>query len=274
MSALPADLSCSAEPRPPARCLVALCHNWPIVWTESARSLMEIGWGDRVARARQECGFDEISFAWFKHFPRVDALRDAAAETAIENGFTHLLYLDADMKWPTDVLVTMLRHKDAGIVSGLYVLKAPPYAPVALRDRFVAPGSRVNQFFHDHDYRETGDALRDEDVVGMGCTLVPVSVFSAIGPRPWFQYGDDDEGWPAVTEDVLFCLKAKEAGYAIRLDPSVRCVHVGTQMFDDRWAKRYQESFVASNEMLQDKLKITVIRPSDRKEPAGGDDHA
>lgn len=226
------------------RCLVAICHNGPVVLTETVKSLMELGWGSRVEDAKTAHGFSSIDFSWHSAFPRVDALRDAAAEMARFEGlrrgriyrrYSHLLFLDADMTWPTDVLTKMLRHHDQGIVSGFYCLKGGDYAPVALREGLQPEGSQMTQYVHDRGYRETGTALRPQQVVGMGCTLVPVDVFEAIGPRPWFAYETNDDGWPLVSEDVPFCRKAAAAGFPIWLDPTVKCGHVTSHIVTEAW---------------------------------------
>ena len=221
------------------KCLVALCHNSPVVYTKTARSLMELGWGNRVEDAKTAHGFEAVDFAWFTTFPRVDTLRDSAMTLAKAEGYTHVLFLDADMVWPTDVLVKMLAHHDKGIVCGLYVLRHAPHAPVGFAGSFRAPDSTVDQFFH---VELKGTDLIPCDVVGMGCTLIPVSVLDAIGERPWFAYANDDEGWPRVTEDVPFCLRAKQAGYDIWLDPTVKCGHVSDDVKDERHHWRYQKA--------------------------------
>lgn len=221
------------------RCLVVVCHNSPVVFTKTVRSLMEIGWGNRIERAKAAHGFSAIDHFWSENWPRVDALRDSAVALALKEGHSHILFLDGDMIWPSDLLERILVHHGKGIVGGLYCLKQPPYSPVAMGNRFRAEGSQVDQFFFQ---QELGKELIEVDVLGMGCTLVPTEVFRAIGDRPWFEYKNDDEGWPRVTEDVPFCLRAKEAGFAISLDPTISCGHVTTQVIDERWHKRYQAS--------------------------------
>lgn len=249
------------------RCLVALCTNFPSVPVQTARSLMEIGWGDRVQRAKEADGFSEISHAWFMRFPRVDALRDAAAKAATEDGFTHLLFLDADNVWPTDVLERMLAHHDKGIVGGLYVQKGEPYAPVALHKGFVAEGSTVTQYLHDNEAIGAKE-LRPVDVLGMGCTLVPTEVFTKIGERPWFTYENDDHGWPLVSEDVPFCRKAQAAGYGIWLDPTILCGHVTSMVTDVRFFLRYQRSYQNTLEAMP--FKVVPVPPKPEEVSAHG----
>lgn len=220
------------------RCLVAIVHNGPVVFTETARSLMELGFGSRVDVAKQAHGFVEITFAWFTGFPRVDAMRDSALQQALRDGFSHVLFLDADMIWPSNVLERMLRHHAAGIVGGLYLLKGPPYSPVALGN-IVERKDGVDRYAYQTDY---GTELVAVNVLGMGCTLIPLEAVRRLGARPWFEYQDDGEGWPRVSEDVPFCRKAKAAGVPVLFDPTVKCGHVTTQVIDERFHRRYQAS--------------------------------
>ena len=60
------------------KCLVAICHNGPVVLTKTAQSLMELGWGNRVDEAKAAHGVDAIHFMWATTSPRADALRDFA----------------------------------------------------------------------------------------------------------------------------------------------------------------------------------------------------
>jgi hypothetical protein len=104
-------------------------------------------------------------------------------------------------------------------------MRGGPHAPVAMGDRFRTDGSEVDQFAFRELTATRDDGLIECEVVGMGCCLIPLAVFDTLGPRPWFYYKNDDEGWPRVTEDVPFCLAVREAGWEVLLDPSVECGH-------------------------------------------------
>jgi hypothetical protein len=252
------------------RCLIAICHNGPVVLTPSVKSLMEILFGNRVDEAKQRHGFAEIAFTWQDSFPRVDALRDASAMLALQEGqitkhvykhrYSHILFLDADMAWPSDVLLRMLKHHELDVVSGFYCLKGGDFAPVAMKDGFVADGSQVTQYYHDRDFEETSDALREVQVVGMGCTLIKTEIFDAIGPRPWFEYANDDQGWPRVSEDVTFCQKARAAGYRIWWDKTVICKHFTVHGVDPTWhraaANGPLEAIMAAAEHMEPREKV------------------
>jgi GT2 family glycosyltransferase len=133
----------------------------------------------------------------------------------------------------------MLAFHGDGIVSGFYTIKAPPFSPVALRGGVRHPGSKVTQYWHDLEALNDHAGLRPQEVVGMGCTLIPVSVFAAMGGRPWFAYADDDDGFPRVSEDVPFCERARAAGCPVSLAPGVRCGHIATILYDHQWAERH-----------------------------------
>jgi GT2 family glycosyltransferase len=218
------------------RCLVAICHNGPVVTTETAQSLMELGWGNRVDEAKLAHGFAAIDFAWSRTFPRVDSLRDWIVAKALDHpsGYTHVLMLDADMVWPTDVLIKMLRHHDRDILSGLYCIKGGNHAPVAMLNGHQPDGRTTTHYHYDLDYREGREDVREVELVGLGCTLIRIEVFKALA-RPWFYYENDDDGWPRVSEDVPFCREARKAGFRVWWDRSVKCGHVTTKTITEAW---------------------------------------
>lgn len=221
------------------RCLVAVCSNERSVYRQTASSLMQLGWGARVTKAASKHGFEDVEFAWINKFLLVSDLRNEAVRIARERKCSHILFLDADMLWPSDVIDRMLRHHDKGIVSGLYFLKSWPHWPVAL----TRPRVNTRTMAVDYDYDKTayvGDALLPEALVGMGCTLIPMSVFEAIA-EPWFEYRQNPDGQWTVTEDVPFCQKALAVGCPIWIDPTVKCGHVGQPAITEAW---YQRSLV------------------------------
>jgi len=229
-------------------CLVAVCCNSTTIFRKTAQSFMELGWGDRIPYARDLYGFESVGHQWFTEGPRVDMMRNQAAAAALKGvpreaggdpvPFSHLIFLDADMVWPTTVIADLLKHHDQGIVSGMYCLKAPPHTPVHLQEQ--ADETFGPQMFN--RLITYGTELEPVDVVGMGCTIIPVDAFRQTGPGKWFEYKDDREGYPRVSEDVPFCLKAKAAGIPRYVDPTIRCGHITAQVIDDRWHTRYQQS--------------------------------
>jgi tRNA A58 N-methylase Trm61 len=218
------------------RCLVAVCSNERSIYRQTAGSLMQLGWGQRVTDAAKAHGFDDLQFAWVNHFLLVSDLRNEAVRIAKARNCTHILFLDADMTWPSDVLMQMLAHHDKGIVSGLYFLKTWPHWPVALKRGRVNP----DNLGADYDYDKDGvfvDGLVPQQLIGMGCTLIPMSVFDAM-PAPWFEYRQDPADAWTVTEDVPFCQKALALGVPIAVDMRVKCGHISQHPITQPWYER------------------------------------
>jgi len=242
------------------KCLVAVCCNERNVPRHTVISLDKIGWGQRVTDACKRHDFQDVEFAWFERYLLVSDLRDEAATAALFMGCSHILFLDADMTWPLDVLDRMLAHHGHGIVSGLYHLKSWPHWPIALRDGVWNHVTGQWEYTYDKSAPHT-DALRQEELVGMGCTLVPVEVFRRY-ERPWFKYGVNDAGYTTITEDVYFCQQAAAVGCPIWLDPTIDCGHVSQQPITSAWYDRATVEMVmlANGQRLakQDEAPVTV----------------
>jgi hypothetical protein len=242
------------------RCLVAVCCNERNVPRHTAESLTRIGWGQRVTDAMKRHEFQTVDFAWFSRYLSVADLRDEAALVALSGDYSHVLFLDADMVWPTDVIDRMLAHHQRGIVSGLYHLKAWPHWPVALKS------ATWNEVEGQYDYRydegaRAGDVmLRPVQLVGMGCTLVPTEVFLR-SERPWFKYQINGEGTSTVTEDVYFCQQALAAGCPIWLDPAVDCGHISQQPITGAWFDRatYEMQMLSAGQRLARKERTDEV---------------
>lgn len=232
------------------RCLVAICCSERMIHRETAMSLVEISWGGQTLAAAKHHGFSAVDFGWFDKGVRVDGLRNQAAAQAINQGYTHLLFLDADMIWPTDVIDLMLAHHARGIVSGTYFLKKWPHWPVALRDP-KPDGRGFAQY--EYDWQAAGATeLRREALVGMGCTIIPVAILRRLA-EPWFEYRNDHNGQPSITEDVPFCEHAALLNCPIWLDPTIECGHCSVQIVTKPWFHRglYEHQSMVADDVAE-----------------------
>lgn len=221
----PAAVNLWSPPPGERTCLVAVASNERTIYRQTVESLIRLGWGARVTQAAEAHGFREIAFEWLSRHTRVDDLRNDGVAVARGLKMSHLLFLDADMTWPADVLSRMLRHHDRGIVSGVYHLKAWPHWPVAFQSGTVNLQTREVDYTYD-EQAGTGTDLREQALVGMGCALIPMALCEAM-PAPWFEYRQNRYGQWTITEDVAFCQKASAHGCPIWVDPTVKCGHVG-----------------------------------------------
>jgi GT2 family glycosyltransferase len=173
-----------------------------------------------------------------RSFP-LDLNRNQLVEKALELGADWLLFLDADMTHPPDLISALLQDAEesgAAVVSATYFKKLPPHVCVS-----AYAGRR-----HDPQLLVPLDpaavkGLIECDVIGLGAALIHREVFEAVG-GPWFEY----ERWrrtglKSVTEDVPFCRRARAAGFRILTDTRLVCGHVRQLEVEEADWLRYRE---------------------------------
>lgn len=141
------------------------------------------------------------------HSNRIDL-----AKAALQDGADYLLWLDDDMRFPPDVLLRLLNHRQ-DIVGANYCTRGTPA-------RFVG-FKRVGSDNEDGGDRcltlPNSTGLEAVDALGFGCILIRKEVFLRT-EYPWFQNRWDAPRGRFVGEDVHFCLAAKEAGFQTYVD--------------------------------------------------------
>ena len=184
-----------------------------------------------------ELGIEAIQW-WYSEGSILPAGRADIVENALEKQADWLFWVDADMEFPPDTLLRLLRHKQ-GIVGANYVRRKLPCVPVAYkRDR---EGS--NLVWTEED--STG--LEEVDHVGFGCLLTNMNVFKET-PRPWFMFGYARDRRRYIGEDVLFFSAAREAGYKAYVDHdlSKEVNHIGD------WDYSYQTALASRDDITQE----------------------
>jgi len=152
----------------------------------------------------------------------IHANRNQLVENALEQGVTHLFWLDDDMRFPNTSLVHLLGHNKE-IVGANYIRKGPECRPTAIKQirTDTLPGIDCNTW-------DSSTGLEAVEGIGFGCVLMQAKIFTDMD-YPWFESRWDrtNERW--VGEDVDFCMKAKAAGYTTYVDHdlSKHVHHVG-----------------------------------------------
>lgn len=133
---------------------------------------------------------------------------------AIEQGATHLLFVDADMLFPADLIPKLLAHKKE-IVGVKYKKREFPvkWLYQTLENE---PESETEIFKVAH--------------TGTGVLLIDLSVFEKL-QGPWFNFGRDSQGALVMGEDVWFCNSARDAGYDVWIDPTINIGHIGEYIY-------------------------------------------
>lgn len=149
--------------------------------------------------------------------------RNNLAKACVEEGCDYLLFLDSDMRFPSDTLLRLLAHGEP-IVTANYTTRRSPPEPVAFKVL-----STCEKLYTDPD--STG--LEECAANGLGVALIHRSVFEAM-EKPWFfiPYIPASDGhWG---EDVWFANQARKAGFATLIDHdlSKEVKHIGQREYD------------------------------------------
>ena len=145
--------------------------------------------------------------------------RARLVEDAMKARASHMLWLDADMRFPRDTLARLLSHKKP-MVGANAVTRNDPHNFVATKNGRIV--------------KTTGDSHGLESVVNVGLAvmLTSMEVFKKI-PVPWFMFEHDGKRY--IGEDVYFCRKAKKAGFQIYIDHDLSKHIMHTAAFDLPW---------------------------------------
>lgn len=143
-----------------------------------------------------------------------------------------LLFIDSDMTFPKDALERLLAH-NLDIVGGLCFRKVPPYNPTIYRK---LPG----QLKWDWVQNYPRDSLFEVDATGCAFLLIKKKVFDKM-PKPWFEYNKN------IGEDLFFCHKAKELGFKIHIDSSVKIGHVTTHSVGEE----FYDEFIKNKKIVE-----------------------
>lgn len=149
--------------------------------------------------------------------------RNNLAKAAVEEGVDWLLFVDSDMRFPSDSLLRLLSHNQP-IVTCNYSTRRPPAEPVAFKRIRT-----LEKLYTDPE--STG--LEVCAANGLGLALIHREVFEAM-ERPWFNIPYIPESDGHWGEDVWFCNQARKAGFDTLIDHdlSKEVKHIGLREYD------------------------------------------
>lgn len=129
--------------------------------------------------------------------------RAAIVTHALAHGYSHILWVDSDMRFPKDALLRLLGHA-VPIVGANYVTRQPPILPLA------TDMDRQPVFHGERD-------LEDVRFCGMGLMLTETQVFAKMG-KPYFAVGYNKQVDDYAPEDAFFCDQARRHGFRVQVD--------------------------------------------------------
>lgn len=154
--------------------------------------------------------------------------RDALATTAIDEHYTDVLWLDADMVFNEDLLED-LQFSGKQMVSGIAHGRRAPHLSCLFTE--IYPG--INRFteYPSSTFRVAG--------CGFGCVLMKTEILKAVKERHGTCFFPTRE----LGEDLAFCQRATEMGFEIWAEPSVRLGHIGHIAIYPEYREIYKNSF-------------------------------
>jgi len=169
--------------------------------------------------------------------------RNNLAKQAIKSAFDYIMFIDSDMVFDADLMPRLMKHCEEDgmdIVSGIYFRRRPPFTPVIYEKLEVDEDGKGHwdDFF---DYPE--DSVFEIAGCGFGCILIKTQVLMDMAAKysTWF------EPIHGFGEDLSFCLRARELGYKIYCDSSIKCGHVGQLVVDESVYKSMKANAIITN---------------------------
>jgi len=137
--------------------------------------------------------------------------RNTMIELAIQNGMTHILFLDDDVVPRPDILKKLLAH-DKDIVTGLYLMRSHPHLPILFDESYTNGSCRFSIL------RPGLKGLVEVKNTGLGAALIKTDVFKKMADDlPWIRLGQcEKDHW---CDDIDFFNRARDIyGYKIWCD--------------------------------------------------------
>lgn len=156
--------------------------------------------------------------------------RDALAFKAIDQGYTDVLWLDADMVF-TDDIFENLQFCGKPFVTGICHGRRPPHMSCLFHEIYPM----INRF-EGSDYPSSPFKVAG---CGFGCVLIKTEILSWVKERHGTCFFPTRE----LGEDLAFCQRATEGGYEIWAEPTVRLGHIGHIAIYPEYRDQYVNSF-------------------------------
>ncbi|MBQ3921365.1 MAG: glycosyltransferase [Firmicutes bacterium] len=164
----------------------------------------------------------------------VSESREHLAARALNCGADYVLWFDSDMIFAPDTMEKLVKHMEDGydIVSGLYFRRRSPFTPVLFKRLFIQGEACLQEDYN--DYPE--DGLFEVEGIGFGCVMMKTEVLLSVFAR----YKNCFTMMGRNGEDVSFSMRARNCGYKIWCDPSIKCGHIAYSMVNEGFYKNYK----------------------------------
>lgn len=174
-----------------------------------------------IRLARDRVDFD----VFINNGTLVHIARDKIACKAINQGYTHVLWLDADMIF-SPTLLDDLADNGKDFISGVAHSRRAPYYSCLFK--------RLDDLNHMERFEEYPAEPFRVAGCGFACVLISTEILRAVQTACKTCFLPERE-WG---EDLAFCRRARALGYEIWADPQVRLGHMSHQAI---WPEDHQK---------------------------------
>lgn len=145
--------------------------------------------------------------------------REEAASQAIEMGADYLFMIDDDMTCPNNLFERLYAHNVDLVAPLAFTRNYPHHAVLYDIKEGWDPVSKENYFINHYIDEYPKDSLVECDAVGFGAALIKTEILKKLS-KPWFMSSS------ATGEDILFCHKARKAGFRVFMDTATKLGHL------------------------------------------------
>lgn len=171
----------------------------------------------------------------FKVGSLIYASRNELSRYAIKNEYDYIVWFDSDVIFAPDTMERLIKHLEEGkdIVSGIYFRRAKPYTPVLFK--WLDPDSILNSWQGYDNYPK--DSVFEVAGIGFGCVAMKTDVLLDTGENgQWFT------PIKGFGEDLSFCIRAREKGYKIWCDSSIKLGHTAHMVVTEEFYEEIKGS--------------------------------
>ena len=140
--------------------------------------------------------------------------RNRIVQEAVKNGSDYVMFIDADMVFPSDLILRLLKH-DIPIVNAVDFKRIKPHYPCIFK------WNKEDGCYETVPYH---GGLLEVDATGMAAHLIHIDVFNKM-KQPWYYYRDN-----IFSSDLTFCENAKKLGFKIIIDTDLKIGHIGEEI--------------------------------------------
>ena len=140
--------------------------------------------------------------------------RDRLACKAINEGFTHILFIDSDMVFDENIVET-LTFSGKDFVCGAFQNRRPTYGKCVYKS--LKPLESVDAW---------GAAPFRVAGCGMACTMISTEILKEVQEKHGTCFSPEMIDGIKYGEDLAFCWRANKTGAEIWCEPAARCGHI------------------------------------------------